>query len=177
MNMSNSKLNHKSGLKITPIPFKPLFMPKNTLSSQAENNTANQETQQEKAMSSTKILLSALMLSISMGASDALAKPNMTDEQLAKAREVASKLNPPIDFDAMILEAEKLGIDCSDKDLTKRPFIRACMNRIESAKLDEEIKASQARQAILDENIRATEERLREKVNALADSAEHKLNQ
>ena len=152
-------------------------MSKNKLSLQAENNSDNQETQDEKTMSSTKVLLSALILSVSMSASDALAKTNLSEEQLAKAREVASQMKPPVDFDQMILEAEKLGIECGDKDLTKRPFIRSCMNRIETAKLDEEITASKERQAKLDEEIATIETEMKQQLSEIASQAEQKLNQ
>ena len=144
-------------------------MPKNKLPSHAENNSANQETQEEKTMSSTKILLSVLTLSISISASDALAKPNMTDEQLAKAREVASKLNPPIDFDAMIIEADRLGVEC-EGDLTRRAVIKMCKMDVDTALLDEET-------ARLREENTEIEARLRAKINALSDSAEQKLNE
>ena len=138
----------------------------------SESDTKKGTQMELKKLVATVVLSSTLAL-----APTAEAKPNMTEEQLAKAREVASKLNPPVNFDEMLIEADRLGVECGDINLTLRGNVRTCVNRIkiaqgkeEIAKLDEEILASQARQA-------ESENRLRQNIAELANEAEQKLNQ
>jgi len=137
----------------------------------SESDTKKGTQMELKKLVATVVLSSTLAL-----APTAEAKPNMTEEQLAKAREVASKLNPPVNFDEMLIEADRLGVECNG-NLTIRANIRACLNGIkieqskeEIAKLDEEILASQARQA-------ESRARLSEKVADLVNDIEQKLNQ
>ncbi|MDR2788559.1 MAG: hypothetical protein LBD06_09445 [Candidatus Accumulibacter sp.] len=95
------------------------------------------------------VLLSASSLLITR---QALAdRPNLSPEQLAKARESASQLNPPVDFDAMLDEVDKLGVECTG-DLTRKARIIICGQRIENAKLKADTQATRAR-------IQATEAR------------------
>ena len=129
----------------------------------------------------TKVKLATLMTSVLLSgilvAGEVQARPNMTEEQLAKAREVALQLKPPVDFDAMLIEAEGLGVECGDINLTLRPNVRTCINRIK-------IEQSKRRQAVLDEEILASQTRqvqieaeMRQQLADLASEAEQKLNQ
>ena len=133
---------------------------------------------------SVKPVITALIMSATLfTASFALAGPDLTPEQLAKARETAQKMKPPVDFDALLVEADRLNIKC-EGDLTRRAIIKMCKFDVEiaqskerQAKLDEEIEASKERQARLDEEYKETEERLKRKVNELSDQAEQQLKQ
>ncbi|MDR1987630.1 MAG: hypothetical protein LBQ24_02460 [Candidatus Peribacteria bacterium] len=109
-------------------------------------------------------------------------RPNLTPEQLAKAREVASKINPPIDFDALLDEADRLGVVCEGK-LTIKGNIKTCKYSVETAQSEERIQASKERQAKLreenarlDEQIQTRKERIIKKVNELSDEAERRLS-
>jgi hypothetical protein len=106
-----------------------------------------------------KALISAIVLTISLSISQALAKPNMSPEQLAKARETASQMKPPVNFDALLDEADRLGVNC-EGDLTRKGIIRACENKIKISQSDERIRASKERQAKLDEEYRAKRKEL-----------------
>jgi len=110
-----------------------------------------------------KALMSAVMISSSvLVASNALAKPNMTEEQLEKAKVTASQMKPPVDFIAMLDEADKFGVECKG-NLTIRANIRACLNGISIAQ-------SKERQAALTsegERLRAEGERLDAENDAL----------
>jgi hypothetical protein len=132
----------------------------------------------------TKALVASLFLVPSLFvASEALAKPDLTPEQLAKAKETASKLNPPVDFDVLMNEADRLGVECTG-DLTRKIKIEGCRLKVDTAqseerqaKLDKEIEASKERQNKLDEEHKVIEDRLKKKVNDLADKADKKLQQ
>jgi hypothetical protein len=105
--------------------------------------------------------LVAVLLSASsfLVASQALAdRPNLTPEQLAKARESASQLNPPVDFDAMLDEVDRLGVECTG-DLTRKARIIICGKDIENARIKADTEATKARtQAIKAENVRLDQE-------------------
>jgi hypothetical protein len=81
---------------------------------------------------SPKALISALVLSVSLSVSQALA---LTPEELAKAQELGSQLNPPVDIAELLAEAGKYGVEC---DPTSKNRIRICKQEIE-------IEASKAR--------------------------------
>ena len=140
---------------------------------------------------SVKPVITALIMSATLfTASFALAGPDLTPEQLAKAREVASQMKPPVDFDALLAEADRLSVDC-EGDLTRRAIIKMCKFDVETAQSKERIEASKERQAKLDEEIEASKERqakldaesarLDEEairmINELSDKAEQKLKQ
>lgn len=93
----------------------------------------------------TKALVASVLFASSLFASgQALAGNNdLTPEQLAKARESASQLNPPVDFDAMIKEANRLNVECTG-DLTRKVRIHICGQDIEIAKKQERIDKKQA---------------------------------
>ena len=86
------------------------------------------------------LVIPALFASGLLASNQALARSDMTPEQLAKARTSASQLNPPVDFDALMDEADKLGVKC-EGDLTLRYKIKMCSLKVDNAKLDEEYKA------------------------------------
>jgi hypothetical protein len=88
----------------------------------------------------TKALVASLFLVSSLLATgEALAKHELTPEQLVKARETASKLNPPVDFDVLMNEADRLGVECTG-DLTRGARIVICGQKVDNAKLNEEGK-------------------------------------
>jgi hypothetical protein len=125
---------------------------------------------------SPKALISALILSVSLSASQALAKPEMTPEQLAKARETAALMKPPVDFDALLDEADRLGVVC-EGELTIRANIRTCINGVKIAQSKERQAKLGADTARLREENEQIEDRLKRKVHDLADKAEQKLKQ
>ena len=72
------------------------------------------------------------------------ARQDLTSEQLTQAKELASTMKPPVNFEVMLQEADRLGVECNG-DLTAKRGLRSCMNRVEiaqseekQAKLDEE---------------------------------------
>ncbi|GHU32857.1 hypothetical protein FACS189497_14580 [Betaproteobacteria bacterium] len=92
----------------------------------------------------TKALAASLFLVSSLLATgEALAKHDLTPEQLAKARETASKLNPPVDFDVLMNEADRLGVECTG-DLTRGVRIAICEKKINNAKKQENIDKLEA---------------------------------
>ncbi|MDL2268608.1 hypothetical protein LJC41_01330 [Desulfosarcina sp. OttesenSCG-928-G17] len=122
-----------------------------------------------------KVLATLLILCFGL-ISTAHARPDMTPEQIAKARETALQMKPPVDFDFMLDEADRLGVECTG-DLTRRSKIWNCSNLVEiaqskerQAKLDEESKR-------LDEESKRLDEEAVRLVNEAADIAEQKLQQ
>jgi hypothetical protein len=113
-------------------------------------------------MNAKTLLTATLLASSFLVTSQALAEPNLSPEQLAKARETASQMKPPVDFDAMLKEADRLGVKC-EGDLTRKIKITTCKSKVNSAKLDEENKK--------------LEDEIKQKVNDLADKAAEKLEQ
>jgi hypothetical protein len=126
---------------------------------------------------SPKALISALILSTtSLLASQALARPDMTPEQLTKAREVASQMKPPVDFDALLAEADRLDVECKG-DLTKRIVIKTCKGYVETAQIKEDTQASRERQAKLDKEIEALEKEIANNIEEAKQIARQKLRQ
>jgi hypothetical protein len=113
-------------------------------------NSSN--TVKEQAKMTAKPIISALVaLAISLFASSqALARPDLTVEQLTKAREIAKNFDPPIDFDELLKEANRLGVEC-DGNLTLMYKIKMCM-------LDVDTAQSEERQAKLDDENRKLDE-------------------
>ncbi|MDR1988245.1 MAG: hypothetical protein LBQ24_05990 [Candidatus Peribacteria bacterium] len=102
------------------------------------------------------VILSASALLV---AAPALAdRPNLTPEQLAKARESARQLNPPVDFDAMLEEVDRLGVECTG-DLIKRIEIHLCRQKISNAKIKADTEATRKENATL---IREIQQRIKE---------------
>ena len=93
----------------------------------------------------------------------------MTEEQLAKARKAAAEAKRPIDFDALMDEADRLGVEC-EGDLTTWTWQLICSVEVEGAQAREETEASKKRQ----KEIRRETVRL---INEAADIAEKKLQQ
>jgi hypothetical protein len=80
------------------------------------------------------LVVSAFLASSLFASSQALAaKPELTPEQLTKARESASQLNPPVDFDTLMKEANSLGVECTG-DLTRKARISICVDDVKIAK-------------------------------------------
>ena len=134
-------------------------------------STPNMPKAVRNAQMTYQTLITSILLSSSLFLpNQALARPDMTPEQLAKARELATQIKPPVDFDALLDEADRLGVDCSKLNLTIRANIKTCRDAVEIAQMDEEIKASKEREAQLrEETIQI--------INDLADKAEQKLQQ
>lgn len=126
---------------------------------------------------SIKHLITALILSLSIfAAGDALARPELTDEQLAKARGVAQAMNPPVDFDVMLDEADRLGVECTG-DFARKVRIEICSDKVEIAQSKERQAKLREENARLDaESERLDEEAIR-MINELSDKAEQKLKQ
>lgn len=81
-----------------------------------------------------RILGAAVMLSCLLLPVEAIAKPDLTPEQLQRAREVAAQID--VDFDFMLSEADRLGVVC-DGDLTRKIKIATCDTRVKGAQSEE----------------------------------------
>jgi hypothetical protein len=128
-----------------------------------------------EALMNCKALVASIVLASSLFAtSEALAKPELTPEQLAKAKETAQQMKPPVDFDALLQEAERLGVEC-EGDLTRKGKIRVCANYVEIAQSDERIKASKERQAKLDEENKAIRKEIKQTLDEIKQIASQKL--
>jgi hypothetical protein len=132
----------------------------------------------KEARMNYKALIASIFLVSSLFVGEALAKPDLTPEQLARARETAQQMKPPVDFDALLQEADRLGIEC-EGDLTRRAIIKMCKLDVETSQSKERQIQSKERQAKLDaenakldEEYKVAEERLKRKVNDLADQAD-----
>jgi len=125
----------------------------------------------EAEQMNTKTLVTSILFASSLFVSgQALAdKPNMSQEQLTKARAAAAQLNPPVDFDAMIKEADSLNVECTG-DLTRKARIIICGQKIENA----QIQAENARIKADTEATKARTEQLR-KENARLDEENAEL--
>jgi len=119
---------------------------------------------------SVKPVITALIMSATLfTASFALAGPDLTPEQLAKARETAQNMKPPVDFDALLVEADRLDVECTG-DLSRKVRIEICAGNVEIAQ-------SKERQAKLDEESARLDEEAIRMINELSDKAEQKLKQ
>ena len=134
-------------------------------------------------MNLQNIVRTALFYLLVSTSTEAMARPDLTPEELAKAQEIASQMNPPVNINTLLDEAERLGVDCKG-NLTLRPMIKACSNKVDTAQMDEDIQASKERQAKqeieiarLQADTKRREEELIQKVNALSEEAERRLNQ
>jgi hypothetical protein len=110
-----------------------------------------------------KALILAIVLSVSLSASQALA---LTPDELAKAQELGSQMNPPVDVAELLAEAEKYGVEC---DVSKKLRISVCREDIEIAKLEAEIEASKARTEALKAEGERIDQQTLEKVRDLQD--------
>jgi hypothetical protein len=122
-----------------------------------------------------KALIASLVFANNLLVGDVLAKPNMTPEQLAKARETAAQMTPPVDFDALLDEADRLGVVC-EGNLTIKGNIKTCKYRIETAQSKERVAVSRERQAKLDEEINAKGEKIERILEDTKRIANQKLN-
>jgi hypothetical protein len=106
-----------------------------------------------------KALVTAVLFAYGLLATNqALARPDLTAEQLTKAQEAAAQLNPPVDFDALMDEADKLGVECTG-DLTRKARIIICGQDVENAKIQGDINRLKAENSRLDqENARLDQE-------------------
>jgi hypothetical protein len=106
-----------------------------------------------------KALMSALVLFVSLSASQALARHDLSPERLAKARKAGRQLNPPVDFDALMKEADRLGVECTG-DLTRKARIIICGQGIENAQIEARIQATRADTEATRARIEATKARI-----------------
>jgi hypothetical protein len=91
-----------------------------------------------------KVLLSALVLSASLSVTgEVLARHELSPEQWARAREAARQLKPPVDFDALMKEVDRFGVECTG-DLTRKARISICTDKVENAKIEARIQATKA---------------------------------
>ena len=103
---------------------------------ESQNSKETLATEVTDVQKNTKLGVKGVALTVLLGVSaitsNAEAKVNMTEAELAKAREVALKIKPPVDFDLMLEEADRYGIECTG-DLTRRIIISTCNNKVRSA--------------------------------------------
>jgi hypothetical protein len=122
-----------------------------------------------------KALISALVLTISLSTNQALAaKPELIQEQLTKAREIASQMKPPVSFDALLDEADRLGVKC-EGDLTRRILIATCKLKVDSVKLDADTARLREENAKLDEAYKAKRKELAKIVDETKQIVNEKL--
>jgi hypothetical protein len=115
-----------------------------------------------------KALISALVLTFSLSASQALA---LTPEELAKAQELGSQLNPPVDIAELLADAEKYGVPC---DPTSKLRIRICGQKIEIEALKASTEASRVRTEALKEDTEKTRQENAELIRELQRIIEEK---
>jgi hypothetical protein len=106
----------------------------------------------------TKTLIVFTILASSLFAAQVQARPDLTPEQLAKARETASQMKPLVDFDAMLDEIDRLNVECTG-DLTRKARIIICGQKIENAKLKADTEKTRKENAEL---IRQVQQRIKE---------------
>ena len=157
--------------------YKTIYMKERISTAKVEQNKLQELNNQEDITSTNtsvseklKALMSAVMISSSVFvASNAIAKTNMTEEQVAQARATASQMKIPIDFDAMIAEASRLGVEC-DGDLTRKVKIATCDTKVKRAQSQERQAALVAEGKRLDEEgekLRTEGKKLRAENDAL----------
>jgi hypothetical protein len=115
----------------------------------------------------TKTLIVFTILASSLFAAQVQARPDLTPEQLAKARETASQMKPPVDFDAMLDEIDRLGVECTG-DLTRKIRIESCRLRIDTA------QSKERQEKLREENAKLDKEAI-QMINDIADKADKKL--
>ena len=106
--------------------------------------------------------------------SPAGSRPSFTEAELTKARNAASTAKYPIDFDKLMDEADRLGVEC-EGDLTDYIWIRMCSIDVDSAQVRERTAASKRR---IEESKKRQEVIRRETARLIieaADMAEKKL--
>jgi hypothetical protein len=101
-----------------------------------------------------------LLASSLLANGQAQAEHKLTPEQLIKARQSASQLNPPVDFDALIKEADRLGVECTG-DLTRKARGIICGQKVENAQIQERIDKKQAENTRIKADTEATKARIR----------------
>jgi hypothetical protein len=89
-------------------------------------------------------VMPALLASSLLANGQALAEHKLTTEQLIKARQSASQLNPPVDFDALIKVADRLGVECTG-DLTRKARIIICGQKVENAQIRADTEATRVK--------------------------------
>jgi preprotein translocase subunit SecD len=102
------------------------------------------------------LVVTALLASSLLASNQALAaKPELTQEQLTKARASASQLNPPVNFDALMEEADRLNVECTG-DLTRKARIIICGQDVENARIKIDTEARKARIQAIEADTEAT---------------------
>lgn len=146
------------------------------LTQESQGNTWDNKTAIKETKMKLTTFVASVLLSSSLLATDVQAKPDMTEEQLEKARKTALSLKPPVDFDELMSEAERLGVDCKG-ELSHRVVLKTCKLNVESAqsrerqaKLDRDIEGLRKENAMLDAE-------LKKRVDELANMADKKLNE
>jgi hypothetical protein len=127
-------------------------------------------TEIKEAQMTFKTLITTLLLSSTLFiASEALAKPDMTPEQLAKAKETARQMKPTVDLDVLFTEADRLKVEC-EGDLTTRIVIKTCKLSVETAQSEE-------RQAKIKAERKQIQAETTELINQASDLAQKKLDE
>ena len=136
----------------------------------------NAKTEIKEAKMTYKTLIATILIASSLAvAGEVQAKPDMTAEQLAKARETAQQMKPPVDLDALFTEADRLGVKC-EGDLTTRIVIKTCKGNVEIAQSKERQAQSKERQAKLREDNQKLREEIADIVDETKRIANEKLN-
>lgn len=85
-------------------------------------------------------------------------------------------MKPPVDFDALLDEADRLGVACTG-NFTLRPIIKTCSNKVETAQMEEDIQASKKRQVKLDEEYEAMGQEIKATLDETKEIMSKKLTQ
>lgn len=140
-----------------------------SLETQGDIVFSNSTEKKELPMSLKTLIASVLLSSSLLLAGEAYARPNMTDEELAKAKETAGQLKPPLDLDALFDEADRLGVIC-EGDLSDRVILKTCKLKVERAQIAENTTILQAQN-------KEKEAELMKEFDALIQKTNEKLNQ
>ncbi len=119
-------------------------------------------------MNLQNIIKTALFCLLVSTSTEAMARPDLTPEELAKAQEIASQMNPPVDINTLLDEAERLGVECDN--ISRKIKLKSCILKVDT-------EQSKERQAKLDEDNARLDKEAIQMVNALSEEAERKLNQ
>jgi hypothetical protein len=107
-----------------------------------------------------KVLLSVLVFFAGVSvAGEVLARNELSPEQWARAREAARQLTLSVDFDALMKEVDRFGVECTG-DLTRKVRIDICTDKVKNAKTEADTQATRADTEATRARIEATRARI-----------------
>ncbi len=117
---------------------------------------------------SLKAVIASILLSSSLFITSEAQAHDYTPEQVAKAQELANTMKTPVDIEALLAEADKLGVEC---DISTRIRIGSCETKIETEQSKRRTAILQAENERLDQEnaelMREAQKLARELLNKL----------